>query len=46
MKGVSKLEGVDSISASLLDFCVDLGWGKSVLIKLVIELYVSYKLHA
>ena len=46
VKWVSELEGVDSISASLLDFCVDLGRGKSVLIKLVIELYISYKLHA
>jgi hypothetical protein len=43
VKRVSDLEGIDGISASLLDFLVNLLWGHSVVVKAVVELDLGHK---
>ena len=43
---VSQLESINGISVSLLDLSINLSWGDSVLIELVVELNVSNELHA
>ena len=45
MEWVSNLEGVNSISSSLLSNIVDLLWGKSVLIQAISKLDVLGKSH-
>ena len=43
---VSQLESINGIGVSLLDLSINLSWGDSVLIELVVELNVSNELHA
>ena len=43
---VSNLEGVESITSSLLGDIVDLAWGHSVLVEAIVELNLSGESHA